>query len=94
MKETQTQIDSKIENLIELYPDIYINYVDFHKQINDTSNENFEKYWEAPTHTRASHVNYPLVQLPPRATTSSGHSLPLRKGGRPYHEGEFTDLRI
>ena len=46
MKETQTQIDSKIENLLELYPDLCINYADFDRQIKDISNINFEDMWD------------------------------------------------
>ena len=46
MRETQTQIDSKIENLLELYPDLYITYADFDRQIKDISNNNFEDMWD------------------------------------------------
>ena len=46
MRDTQTQIDSKIENLLELYPDLYINYADFDTQIKDISNNNFEDMWD------------------------------------------------
>ena len=45
MDGSKAEIDAKIENLLSLYPDLYVNYGDFHKEIKDASEDAFDKMW-------------------------------------------------